>query len=412
MTIRSHLNVFSRLFSIGAAMLLLSLSSLAYAQKLDQPQKQTQQQRDVYSFAQDGLYFSNQAKGTRLNKVTRLAQDHYQMTISSAFVPTNTSSFFAFQLWSLTSKKVKLSLKYTEHKHRYVPKFSVDRRQWQPISGLIMSEGDTVATFDVDVSPTKLWLAAQEIESAQDTYDWLDALMAGKPFLKKQAVGKSVQGQDLWMVAAEQEKVKPSLVLIARQHPPEIPGGTFAFKAFYEEVVGNSELAQLFRTAFNIYTFPLLNPDGADGGFWRHNANGFDLNRDWQAFSQPETRAVRDFVTQKVAKEGKQLVFGVDFHTSFNGPYLLILNEQNEANANTAIIPQVIKNAQQNAPIMAQYRRREQNLPYCYNWFFNEFGAEAVTYEEGDETDRRVIYARAKLYAQSLMKAMLSEQAR
>ena len=30
------------------------------------------------------------------------------------------------------------------------------------------------------------------------------------------------------------ENLKKAIVLVARQHPPEIPGGTFAFNSFYE----------------------------------------------------------------------------------------------------------------------------------------------------------------------------------
>ena len=89
---------------------------------------------------------------------------------------------------------------------------------------------------------------------------------------------------------------KKSIVLIARQHPPEIPGGTFAFNAFFETLMANDELANTFRDTFNIITFPMPNQDGVDLGYWRHNANGVDLNRDWIAFTQPETKAIKAYL--------------------------------------------------------------------------------------------------------------------
>ena len=36
---------------------------------------------------------------------------------------------------------------------------------------------------------------------------------------------------------------------------------------------------------------------------WRHNANGVDLNRDWTAFTQPETQAIKNYLEVQV-KEG------------------------------------------------------------------------------------------------------------
>ena len=42
------------------------------------------------------------------------------------------------------------------------------------------------------------------------------------------------------------------------------------------------------------------NPDGVDSGYWRHNSNGVDLNRDWIEFTQPETKAIKQFLESKV----------------------------------------------------------------------------------------------------------------
>lgn len=65
-------------------------------------------------------------------------------------------------------------------------------------------------------------------------------------------------------------------------------------------MIGDSELAMEFRKHFVIKAFPMLNPDGVVNGHWRHNAMGVDLNRDWQNFNQPETRAVRDALSPLV----------------------------------------------------------------------------------------------------------------
>lgn len=63
------------------------------------------------------------------------------------------------------------------------------------------------------------------------------------------------------------------------------------------------------------YILPITNPDGHEKGS-RYNANRVDLNRDWDyaarsgGFSQPETAALRDFLTAH-----QNIVWHVDFHT-------------------------------------------------------------------------------------------------
>ena len=90
-------------------------------------------------------------------------------------------------------------------------------------------------------------------------------------------------------------------------------------------MISNTEISKKFRNEFSIYAFPLLNPDGADFGNWRHNANGLDINRDWIDFTQPETQMVKTYFENKI-NEGNKIRFALDFHTSYSGPYLLTLD--------------------------------------------------------------------------------------
>ena len=44
---------------------------------------------------------------------------------------------------------------------------------------------------------------------------------------------------------------------------------------------------------------------------------------------------------------------------------------------------------------------------FLNNYFYNQLGCEAVTYEDGDEIDRNIIKKRATVYAKEFMKTML-----
>lgn len=348
--------------------------------------------------------------GARLNKFQKIEEGKYLGYVLPENEPINSSPWFAFGLESEKEKQIELQLKYGAYQHRYVPKLSYDKINWKPLesSKIKIDAVQHTATLSLNISSKKLFVAAQEIESSAKTYSWVDSLRSSLPGLKKVVAGKTVLGNDNYVLLHENENVTNSVVFIARQHPPEIPGGTIGFKSFFETVFSDSELALKFRDAYNIYTFPLLNPDGADLGNWRHNANGVDLNRDWIEFSQPETQMVKHFLEKKV-KEGMKIRFGIDFHTSYSGPYLLVLDSINETKTNK-IIPDWIAEVEKTTNFRVQARRRSQELPYCYNYFFNELGSEAVTYEDGDEIDRTIIREKAKSYAEGLMKVLLQKK--
>ena len=130
-------------------------------------------------------------------------------------------------------------------------------------------------------------------------------------------------------------------------------------------------------------------------GNWRHNANGVDLNRDWVGFTQPETQTVKSYI-ESVIEKGNKIEFAMDFHTSYSGPYMLVLDSINEIKTK-GIIPKWIQNIESNSQFKVEARRRSQDLPYCYNYFFNQAGCEAVTYEDGDEINRDIIKTMQKL---------------
>ena len=68
--------------------------------------------------------------------------------------------------------------------------------------------------------------------------------------------------------------------------------------------------------------------------------------------------------------KGKKIQFAIDFHTSYSGPYLLVLDSINTAKSKK-IIPDWIQKIEMNSNFKVEARRRSQKLPYCYNYFIN-----------------------------------------
>jgi len=112
-------------------------------------------------------------------------------------------------------------------------------------------------------------------------------------------LANSPQGRPVPMLVVAAPEPTPSgvktLFLIARQHGDE-PSGTTAALALAEHFAvsqGVFEREILKRLTFVIV--PVANPDGMAANR-RANGKGVDLNRDWVALSQPETRAIAEVV--------------------------------------------------------------------------------------------------------------------
>lgn len=109
------------------------------------------------------------------------------------------------------------------------------------------------------------------------------------------SLGTTSTGRTVAMATVHDPDYDPAdlrrLLIIARQHGNE-PAGTEAALALLRHLAaseGRAERALLRHEA--LLMIPMANPDGACRSA-RRNAAGVDLNRDWQALSQPETRAI------------------------------------------------------------------------------------------------------------------------
>jgi len=119
-------------------------------------------------------------------------------------------------------------------------------------------------------------------------------------------LGSSVQGRILWALRITAPGAdKPAVLYHGAQHGNEIMGAAniaFIARRLLADYGTDSRVTALVDHV-EWFLLPMMNPDGYEQGN-RYNANGFDLNRNWggpgappDPFSQPETAALRDFVT-------------------------------------------------------------------------------------------------------------------
>ncbi len=195
------------------------------------------------------------------------------------------------------------------------------------------------------------------------------------------------------------------VVLLGRQHPPEVTGAV-AMRAFVDELVARLAGDPQAFADHQFLIVPLLNPDGVARGHWRANRGAVDLNRDWGDFSQPETRAVKAWLDALPASV--RPVAMIDFHSTSRN--LFYVQGDEEASAAQQRFRAAWLTGKENAlpgyPFTIEPRNANPGSGTAKNWFHATFAVPAYTYEVADTADRAATRDAARQFAATLPTAL------
>ena len=262
--------------------------------------------------------------GGALGRCTVVSERAVVLSLTPEDEPINPSPWYSFRVQG--TGQLEISLEYAGYKHRYQPKISVDGATWHALAAPVqLNEQQTKATFAIDIADHvgQLYVSAQELMNSTWYEDWYIQLQARYPDLVWQTAGYSLGAKPITALQTNAQ-AKNSILLVGRQHPPEV-SGAIAMVAFVEELLrlrATCPQAQAvcdFFAETNVVVVPLMNPDGVDAGHWRHNFAGQDLNRNWGDFSHPETSAIKALIEQLAAAT---VVRGfLDFHSTYHNVF-------------------------------------------------------------------------------------------
>ncbi|MBT8102631.1 MAG: succinylglutamate desuccinylase/aspartoacylase family protein [Gammaproteobacteria bacterium] len=344
--------------------------------------------------------------GARRGRCEVVAADHVRLSIrpeDAGYI--NPSPWYSFQLDPFEATTAVISLHYTNHKHRYIPKISTDSLSWSALDekNVQVSDDGSLATIIVPLGTDAVWVSAQELVMPA-IYEVWTSHTAERTDAELELLGYSMAEQPIRYLVSN-PSAKDVLFLVGRQHPPEV-SGAFAFFSFTETLLANTEVARRFRTQFQIIAIPLLNPDGVLDGNWRHNRGSTDLNRDWGVFKQPETRMVGELL-DRLDAEGKRIRVFLDFHST----------DRNVFYTQDETVPTDPPNFFERwfsraAPRLSDYAFTNdagpgENPVVGKNYMYRRYGVPSATYEVGDETDREAARQAAAVFAEELMGLML-----
>ncbi len=362
------------------------------------------------------VWINNEFSGARASDFYAVNDSLYEVFVEPENTPINNSPWYAFKIWSDTVQVAKIRLNYRDATHRYTPKLlsfvqadSTWQQQWE-----LPAEYDTAngtGTFEVLLAPDPVIISSQPLYTYSGLLDTLaHRNISNHTFTTIREAGKSHGGRTIWeldITEVSEDQPAPVLVIIGRQHPPEVTG----FKAslyFLEEMTADTPLAKRFRNTFVIKSFPMVNPDGVEMGNWRNNAAGIDLNRDWKNFNQPETQAVRSALSGITSNPNRSMFYAIDFHSTGTNIFYPIDEE----------VKTVPDNITQKwvAEVMVEHpnvdftvEEFDTSSPISKNWFYHTFGIDALTYEVSDGMKSAELEQVSRSTARSLMELLLAE---
>ncbi|SFG21624.1 Zinc carboxypeptidase [Salegentibacter agarivorans] len=394
----------SSIFFLGCS----GISSVPFETPVDTKDKTIQyQSKKTYEISDLDVYASNKFPGARLNGIEKLNDSTVKVIIHPENKPINPSPYYAFELWSTNSKEIYVAFQYPEKvKHRYRPKIREENNEWRQIDTNQFYRIDSLFTVKVSLDQKPKILAAQELANSKDVKDWYTNLGNMNKYVHIKKYGSSKLGRDLNLldIYKGEKESKPILVLLTRQHPPEITG-YLAYQSFLETILKENEITERFLDEYRVLAFPLLNPDGVDLGHWRHNAGGVDLNRDWSKYNQPEIRKTVKYIDEQVKKYNTTVDLAIDFHSTYEDVFYT--NKQRKGTQ----LPNFIKNwfdaLEKEIPeYVVNEAAGNSKKPVSKGWFLKKYNSVGITYEIGDQTSRDRIDEIGRISALEMMKLL------
>lgn len=366
------------------------------------------QWKGIFDKTGDEVFFGNDFTGARLNGVVKIDDNTFSVLITPENTPINGSPWYAFKVWSKTGKEIQIRFDYPQNvRHRYNAKISNDGKKWKASENgtFVKREKDSSYVLKLKVTKDTTWIAAQELVTSKEVNEWIAALK-NKNNTAEASIGLTAEGRKIPIFSIGNPSAKNKILISGRNHPPEVTGH-YALEAFVETLTADTPLAKKFRKNFEVYVIPLLNPDGVDGGFWRHNSGGVDLNRDYNDFNQPETRAVRDFLQREI-KDSNKLLFSIDFHSTHDDIYYTV---DPELKGNIpGFVPKWLNKLKDGIPGYTPHVKPLYFKPPTFTLFsylFETYKTEALVFEIGDNTPKDFIKKKGQVSGEEFMKLIL-----
>ncbi len=283
--------------------------------------------------------FSN-FEGGALGKIERVSETHFRCGLkgeSDQDGRNRQANWYYFRVdggkgQSLTIDLIDLPGEYNYRPNRgavtgdTLPWYSEDNRRWQQIEKAEYQPDTPLLRIQLTPRTNRIWIAHVPPYTNQHLQRLLREFKT-HPALHQQVVGRTVQSREMLLLTITDERApaaqKKVLWLMFRQHSWEA-GSSWAGEGALRFLLSADPAATEMRRTAIFKIFPLCDPDGVARGSVRFNANGFDLNRNWDAVNEtkmPEIAAQRKAILDWV-DAGRRVDLFLTLHNTETSEYL------------------------------------------------------------------------------------------
>ncbi len=283
--------------------------------------------------------FSN-FEGGALGKIERVSETHFRCGVkgeSDQDGRNRQANWYYFRIdgakgQALTIDLIDLPGEYNYRPNRgavtgdTLPWYSEDNQRWQQIETAEYQADTPLLRIRLTPRTNRIWIAHVPPYTNQHLQRLLREFKT-HPALHQQVVGKTVQGSSVLLLTITDERApaaqKKVLWLMFRQHSWEA-GSSWAGEGALRFLLSADPVAAEMRRTAIFKIFPLCDPDGVARGGVRFNANGFDLNRNWDAVDEtkmPEIAAQRKAILDWV-DAGRRVDLFLTLHNTETAEYL------------------------------------------------------------------------------------------
>jgi hypothetical protein len=283
--------------------------------------------------------FSN-FEGGALGKVERVSETHFRCGVkgeSDQDGRNRQANWYYFRVdggkgQSLTIDLIDLPGEYNYRPNRgavtgdTLPWHSEDNQRWRQIETAEYQADAPLLRIRLTPRTNRIWIAHVPPYTNQHLQRLLRKFKT-HPALRRQVVGKTVQGREMLLLTITDERApdaqKKVIWLMFRQHSWEA-GSSWAGEGALRFLLSADPVAVQMRQTAIFKIFPCGDPDGVARGGVRFNANGFDLNRNWDVVDitkMPEIAAQRKAILDWV-DAGRRVDLFLTLHNTETSEYL------------------------------------------------------------------------------------------
>ncbi len=277
------------------------------------------------------ISFHTNFEGGNLGPVETVAMGHYRCPVRGEAdheQRNRQASWYYFRVDGARGQALTLDLTHLLGEYNYQsgvhavtartrPVYSVDQRTWHHFTESELRWDDARKELTIQITPTanRLWIAHQAPYTNQNWNRFRRELRGAA----RSEIGKTVQGRPIELITIGSG---PRVIwILARQHSWE-SGTSWMLEGALRWL--SSRSGEPMRRDFTWKIIPVGDPDGIARGGVRYNANGYDLNRNWDTVNpakMPEIAAQRAAVFAWL-DQGHPIHLFITLHNQENHDYV------------------------------------------------------------------------------------------